>query len=459
MGASERRETAEPMAEHDVSFREAARFWIKLGFINFGGPTGQIAIMHDHIVRRRRWISDRRFLHALNYCMLLPGPEAQQLAIYIGWLLHKVRGGLVAGIAFILPAFFLIMGLSYVYAVHGDVSAVAGIFSGLQAAVVGIVAAAIIRIGRTAVRNVALAALAAAAFVAIFALHVPFPLIVAGAALAGLIGGRLRPAAFVPSEEDDPGGPLAIGDEGPGPAHTRTTARRSLLVLAVGLAVWTLPLLAVALAPGSPDILGEEAFFFSKAAMVTFGGAYAVLAYVNQAAVQQYGWLLPGQMVTGLGLAESTPGPLILVVEFVGFLGAYRNPGALDPVAAGVLGATVTTWATFAPCFLWIFLGAPYIERLRGNRSLAAALSGVTAAVVGVILNLAVVFAVHTLFERVDSIRTVGGSIPWPVLASIDPFALTIAVASFLALWPLRLNILWVVGASAAAGLIRVLVA
>jgi chromate transporter len=448
----------ETAPQHGVPFREAARFWVKLGFINFGGPTGQIAIMHDHIVSRRRWISDRRFLHALNYCMLLPGPEAQQLAIYVGWLLHKVRGGLVAGIAFILPAFFLILGLSYVYAVHGDVSAVAGIFSGLQAAVVGIVAAAIIRIGRTAVRNLALASVAAAAFLAIFALHVPFPLIVAGAAAIGLAGGRLRPAAFVPSDEGAPGGPLAIDDEGPGPAHTHVDARRSLVVLAVGLAVWTLPLLAVALAPGSPDILGEEAFFFSKAAMVTFGGAYAALAYVNQAAVQQYGWLLPGQMVTGLGLAESTPGPLILVVEFVGFLGAYRNPGGLDPVLAGVLGATVTTWATFAPCFLWIFLGAPYIERLRGNRSLAAALSGVTAAVVGVILNLAVVFAVHTLFERVESIGAVGGAVPWPVLSSIDPFALTVAVGSFLALWPLRLNILWVVGASAAAGLVRVLV-
>jgi chromate transporter len=441
--------------EHGVSFREAARFWVKLGFINFGGPTGQIAIMHDHIVTRRRWISDRRFLHALNYCMLLPGPEAQQLAIYVGWLLHKVRGGLVAGIAFILPAFFLILGLSYVFAVHGDVSAVTGTFSGLQAAVVGIVAAAIIRIGRTAVRNWALAAVASAAFVAIFLLQVPFPFIVAGAAAIGFLGGRLWPGAFVPRDESSPGGSLAIGDEGPGPAHTSPTVRRSLVILVVGLAVWILPLLAVSLAPGSPDILGEEAFFFSKAAMVTFGGAYAVLAYVNQAAVQQYGWLLPGEMVTGLGLAESTPGPLIMVVEFVGFLGAYRNPGSLDPTVAGILGATVTTWATFAPCFLWIFLGAPYIERLRGNRSLAAALSGVTAAVVGVILNLAVVFAVHTLFDRVDAVGTVGGAIPVPELPSVDPFSLTIAALSFVALWRFRVNILWVVGGSAAAGLAR----
>ncbi|HJV05218.1 MAG TPA: chromate efflux transporter [Actinomycetota bacterium] len=456
MGRAERIR-AEPEPKHDVPFREAARFWVKLGFINFGGPTGQIAIMHDHIVGRRRWISDHRFLHALNYCMLLPGPEAQQLAIYIGWLLHKVRGGLVAGIAFILPAFFLMLGLSYVYAVHGDVSVVAGIFSGLQAAVVGIVAAAIIRIGRTAVRNWALAIVAGTAFVAIFVLQLPFPLIVAGAAGAGFLGGRLSPRLFVPMGETAPGGALAIGDEGPGPAHTQVDAGRAVRVVLVGVAVWILPLVAVALAPGSPDILGEEAFFFSKAAVVTFGGAYAALAYVNQAAVQQYGWLLPGQMVTGLGLAESTPGPLILVVEFVGFLGAYRNPGGLDPVVAGVLGATVTTWATFAPCFLWIFLGAPYIERLRGNRSLAAALSGVTAAVVGVILNLAVVFAVHTLFDRVESVGVLGGAIPWPVPSSVDPFAVTIAAASFVALWRLRLGILWVVGASAAAGLVRVL--
>jgi chromate transporter len=450
---------AEPEPKHDVPFREAARFWVKLGFINFGGPTGQIAIMHDHIVGRRRWISDHRFLHALNYCMLLPGPEAQQLAIYIGWLLHKVRGGLVAGIAFILPAFFLMLGLSYVYAVHGDVSVVAGIFSGLQAAVVGIVAAAIIRIGWTAVRNWALAIVAGTAFVAIFVLQLPFPLIVAGAAGAGFLGGRLSPRLFVPMGETAPGGTLAIGDEGPGPAHTQVDAGRAVRVVLVGVAVWILPLVAVALAPGSPYILGEEAFFFSKAAVVTFGGAYAALAYVNQAAVQQYGWLLPGQMVTGLGLAESTPGPLILVVEFVGFLGAYRNPGGLDPVLAGVLGATVTTWATFAPCFLWIFLGAPYIERLRGNRSLAAALSGVTAAVVGVILNLAVVFAVHTLFDRVETVGVLGGSIPWPAPSSVDPFAVTVAAVSFVALWRLRLGILWVVGASAAAGLVRVLVA
>jgi chromate transporter len=448
---------AEPT--HGVRFADAARFWVKLGFINFGGPTGQIAIMHDQIVTRRRWISDRRFLHALNFCMLLPGPEATQLAIYVGWLLHKIRGGLVAGIAFILPAFFLIMALSYVYAVHGDVSLVAGIFSGLQAAVVGIVAAAIIRIGRTALRNGAMIGIAAAAFVSIFLLRVPFPLIVLGTAAIGFAGGRLWPRTFAPADDRAPGGAMAIGDQGPAPGHTRPRALRSVRVLLVGVAVWILPLVAVSLVPGTAEVIGDEAFFFSKAALVTFGGAYAVLAYINQAAVQQFGWLLPGQMVTGLGLAESTPGPLIMVTEFVGFMGAYRNPGGMDPVLAGMLGATVTTWATFAPCFLWIFLGAPYIERLRGNRPLAATLWAVTAAVVGVILNLAVVFGIQTLFDEVVSMGVLGAMIPVPSIASVDPFALAIAALSFIMLWRFRLNILWVVAGSALAGAIRVAIA
>jgi chromate transporter len=444
--------------DHGVSFREAARFWIKLGFINFGGPTGQIALMHEELVDRRRWISNNRFLHALNYCMLLPGPEAQQLAIYVGWLLHKLKGGLVAGIAFILPAFFLMLGLSWTYAVHGDVAAVAGVFSGLQAAVVGIVAAAVIRIGQRALRNGVLAGIAAAAFVAIFVAHVPFPLIVAGAGLLGFAGGRIWPERFRLPDDHAGGDDTAIRDDAEGAAHTRTTAKRSFLVLVAGLSIWILPLLAVAFLPGMPKVIGQEAFFFSKAAMVTFGGAYAVLAYINQAAVQQYGWLLPGQMVTGLGLAESTPGPLIMVTEFVGFVAAYRNPGSLDPTVAGLIGATVTTWATFAPCFLWIFLGAPYIERLRGNRSLNATLSAITAAVVGVILNLAVTFGIVTLFDRVRTAEVLGGPIPVPRLASLDPFAAVIALVAFVALWRFRVGILWVIGISAVAGVVRALV-
>lgn len=432
---------------------------MRLGFINFGGPTGQIALMHDELVERRRWISNRRFLHALNYCMLLPGPEAQQLAIYVGWLLHRFPGGLVAGIAFILPAFFLIMGLSWTYAVHGDVPAIAGVFSGLQAAVVGIVAAAVIRIGRRALHNAAMVGVAVAAFVAIFLGHVPFPYIIVAAGILGLVGGRLRPSLFVLPEGQAEGGEVAIRDDGPTAAHTQTSLPRSVRVLLIGLAVWIVPLVAVSLAPGVPGVIGQEALFFSQAAMVTFGGAYAVLAYINQAAVHQFGWLLPGQMVTGLGLAESTPGPLIMVTEFVGFIGAYQNPGGLDPVLAGMLGATVTTWATFAPCFLWIFLGAPFIERLRGNRALTSALSAITAAVVGVVLNLAVVFGTHTLFDRFRSVEVFGGPVPVPTMSSLDAFAVAVATLSFLALWRLKLNILWVVAASALAGVIRVLVA
>jgi chromate transporter len=443
--------------DHEVSFAEAARFWVKLGFINFGGPTGQIAIMHEELVERRRWVSNRRFLHALNYCMLLPGPEAQQLAVYIGWLLHKVKGGLVAGIAFILPAFFLILGLSWTYAVHGDVPAIAGVFSGLQAAVVGIIASAVIRIGGKALRNRVMVGIAGAAFVSIFFLHVPFPFIIIGAGLIGLIGGRVRPDTFALSEALGDAAPTAIKDHGPAAAHTTTTGRRSLRVLGVGLAVWIVPLIAVSFARGSPPLIRDEALFFSQAAMVTFGGAYAVLAYINQAAVQQFGWLLPAQMVTGLGLAESTPGPLIMVTEFVGFLAAYRNPGGLEPALAGVIGATVTTWATFAPCFLWIFLGAPYIERLRGNRSLTTALSAITAAVVGVVLSLAVTFAISTLFDRVRNTEFLGGIVPVPSVGSIDAFAALIAGASFIILWRFKVNILWVVGASALAGIARVL--
>jgi chromate transporter len=390
--------------------------------------------------------------------MLLPGPEAQQLAIYVGWLLHKVRGGLLAGLAFILPAFFLILGLSWTYAVHGDVSAIAGIFAGLQAAVVGIVAAAVIRIGRRALRSDALIGVAVAAFASIFVFHVLFPIIISAAALIGYVGGRISPERFsFPEPEGDTAG-AAIRDEGSAPSHTQASAGRSLRVLAIGVSVWIVPLVVVSFLPGTPTVIGEEAFFFSHAAMVTFGGAYAVLAYVNQAAVQQFGWLLPGQMVTGLGLAESTPGPLIMVTEFVGFMGGFRNPGGMDPVAAGILGATVTTWATFAPCFLWIFLGGPYVEKLRGNNALNTALSAITAAVVGVILNLAVTFGIQTLFDRVRSVEAFGGPIPSPILGSIDPFAATVAVVSFIALWRFRLNILWVVGLSAVAGLVRVLV-
>ncbi|MEX2275939.1 MAG: chromate efflux transporter [Actinomycetota bacterium] len=449
-------EPSPPTTEHPVGFGEAARFWIKLGFINFGGPAGQISIMHAEIVERRRWIGEGRFLHALNYCMLLPGPEAQQLAIYIGWLLHRVRGGLVAGIAFVLPSFFLLLGLSWVYAAHGSVDWVAGIFSGLAAAVIAIVVVATIRIGSRALANPLMAGVAVASFVAIFVLHLPFPGIVLVAAGLGLLGDHLRPDWFEVGVEREleEHEQAAIRDDAAAGEHTRPTVRHTVLVLVIGLAAWLLPLLLVAWWRGSGDVLTEQGWFFSRAALVTFGGAYAVLAYINQAAVVQYGWLLPGQMVVGLGLAESTPGPLIMVVEFVGFVGAYQNPGELEPIVAGILGASVAVWATFAPCFLWIFLGAPYIERLRGNRRLGAALQTVTAAVVGVIASLAITFAITTLFSRVRLVGMVRGPIPVPVLSSVVWFAVVVALGGFVAMRWFKVGVVPIVLASAVAGLV-----
>jgi chromate transporter len=448
--------TPQPRSEaaptHGVSFGEAARFWIKLGFINFGGPTGQIAIMHEELVERRRWISNARYLHALNYCMLLPGPEAQQLAIYVGWLLHKIKGGIVAGVAFVLPAFFLMLGLSYVYVVYGDVPWVNGIFEGLSAAVVGIVAAATIRIGKKALRNLAMYLIAAIAFVAIFFLHVPFPIIVLTAGVIGVLAWARWPATFTVTTERD-AERTAISDEGSAGEHTTVKLGRSILVLVAGLTVWFVPLLLVAAWAGRGSTLSEQAWFFSKASVVTFGGAYAVLAYITQAAVTKYGWLSANQMVTGLGLAESTPGPLIMVTEFVGFVGAYQHPGTLDPLVAGMIGALVATWATFAPCFLWIFLGAPFVETLRGKDRLSAGLHAITAAIVGVILNLALWFAIHTLFTSVREVTVNGGPVPLPVWSSVDWFAVLVAGIAFIGLWRYRWNVLWVVAGSALAGL------
>lgn len=442
---------------HDVSFREARRFWIRLGFINFGGPTGQIAIMHDELVERRRWISNARFLHALNYCMLLPGPEAQQLAVYVGWLLHRVRGGIVAGLTFIIPAFFLMLGLAYVYVTYGGIEWIDAIFYGLGAAVVGIVAAAVIRIGKKALRNPMLYGVAAAAFIAIFILHVPFPLIVLGAGALGLVAGPRWPDLFtIPSKHADDAS--AISDDGSAGEHTRFTFRRSITVLVIGLAVWFVPLLVVSEWAGPDSTLSQQAWFFSKAAVLTFGGAYAVLAYMTQAAVVQYGWLTTTQMVTGLGLAESTPGPLIMVTEFVGFVGAFQHPGTLDPLVSGLLGSLVATWATFAPCFLWIFLGAPFIEHLRGNVRLSMGLTAITAAIVGVVLNLALWFATNTLFSTVRSVDVLGGPVPLPVWSSADWFAISVAAVAFIGLWRYRWNVIPVVVGSAICGLVYTLV-
>ena len=438
-----------------VGFWDAFRFWLKLGLINFGGPTGQIALMHQELVDRRRWISNDRFLHALNYCMLLPGPEATQLAIYVGWLLHRTAGGIVAGVLFVLPAYFVLLLLSWTYAVHGKVPWVATIFYGLRAAVIAIVAAAVIRIGSRALQNRPMIAVAALAFIAIFFFKVPFPAIVISAGLLGLLGSRYRPEIFATPESHPSGAPqTAIADHGPLPSHTRLNARRLLTTLVLGLLLWWIPLLAVIIWRGPGDVLAQEAVFFSKAALITFGGAYAVLAYLAQAAVEHFGWLAPGEMLDGLGLAESTPGPLIMVTEFVGFLGAFRHPADLDPVVAGVLGATITIWATFAPSFLFIFLGAPFIERLRGNVALNGALSTITASVVGVILNLAVWFGLHTLFGTVTERRVAGITVPVVDLTTLDVVALLIAIVAFTGMWRYRWGIVPVVLGSGLAGFV-----
>ena len=437
-------ERAEPGVA-DVPFREALAFWVRLGFVNFGGPTGQIALMHTELVERRRWIDERRFLHALNFAMLLPGPEAHQLAIYVGWLLNGPPGAIVAGLFFLLPAFVLMVGLSWVYAVHGDVTWVSGVFEGLAWGVVGIVAAALLRIGSKTLRGPVPAAIAAIAFLALFLFGVPFPIVVLGAGAIGLVWGRsLAPDAL--GEAHDPAF-----------ERVRPTLGRTARVLAVGLAIWLVPL-ALVIAADPNGVLAEEALFFSTMALVTFGGAYAVLSYVQQAAVVRFGWLTSSEMAVGLSLAETTPGPLILVVVFVGFLGAYREPGSLPAVAAGVAGALVTAWATFVPSFLFIFLGAPSVERLRGRVRLAGALAAITAAVVGVIANLAVVFATSVLFDEVRTVSPFGHDVALPVVSSVVPLAVGVAAAAFVAIQRFRVNVAWVVLGAGLVGLVDVLV-
>ncbi|MFN2509095.1 MAG: chromate efflux transporter [Chthoniobacterales bacterium] len=388
------------------AFREAFRFWLKLGFISFGGPAGQIAIMQTELVEKRRWISQSRFLHALNFCMLLPGPEAQQLAIYIGWLLHRTRGGIVAGALFVLPSMFILWALSVVYASYGNLPWIAAIFYGLKPAVMAIVAVAVIRIGRRVLKNYVMWGMAAAAFAALHYFRIPFPLIILSALLGGFVGGSFwkRHFAVLDSHPDSDEPASLLQGAGESVDRTRPSLQRTLVVCAIGLSIWWLPILMAGLWQGSNGTLFREGVFFSKAAVVTFGGAYAVLPYVAQQALEHYAWLQPGQMIDGLGLAETTPGPLIMVLQFVGFMGGWNQPGALPAIIAGTLGALITTWATFVPCFLWIFLGAPFIERLRGEAKLASALSAVTAAVVGVVLNLAVWFGLHVLFPSTGGI-------------------------------------------------------
>lgn len=449
---------------HGIPFGEAVRVWAKIAGLSFGGPAGQIAVMHRVLVEEKRWIGEERFLHALNYCMLLPGPEAQQLAIYIGWLLHKTKGGLVAGALFVLPGFLAIMALSWVYAAFGNVGFIEAVFFGLKAAVLAVVLEAVRRIGGKALRNKSMVALAAAAFVGIFFLGVPFPIIILAAALTGYFGNRLGLRAFsgAGGGHGQPGA-NAIADEGTAlgaaiPEHAKPNLRWSLQVSSVLLALWLGPVAILLVTLGPNNVFSDIAVFFSKMAVVTFGGAYAVLAYVAQEAVGTYGWLEPGEMLDGLGMAETTPGPLIIVTQFVGFMGAFRQATGLPPMVAGTLGAVLTTWVTFVPCFLWIFLGAPFIEKLRGNKALSAALGAITAAVVGVILNLAIWFALHTLFARVTETSYGPVKLDVPVPSSLDLPALLLTVAALVAVFRFRLGPMVVIPACAAAGILYWLV-
>jgi len=441
---------------HGISFGEAFLVWSRIALLSFGGPAGQIAMMHRILVEEKNWISESRFLHALNYCMLLPGPEAQQLATYIGWLMHRTAGGIMAGGLFILPGAIAIMGLSYIYAAFGNVSFVEGIFYGLKAAVLAIVIQAVVRVGKRALRNPVMIGLAAIAFVAIFFFNVPFPVIIIAAGLIGFFGARAGRPEFAAIQHG--GGKKAavvdsmLGDELPD--HIRPTVSSALKVSAVWLLLWLMPVAALLIAFGQANVFSQIAIFFSKMAMVTFGGAYAVLAYVAQQAVENYQWLQPREMLDGLGMAETTPGPLIMVLQFVGFMAAFRDAGTLSPMLAGTLGGLLATWVTFTPCFLWIFLGAPFIEGMRDNKGLAGALSAITAAVVGVILNLSIWFALHTVFRQTAPVRTWGLSFDAPVWSSIDIAALALAIAAATAIFRFNAGMLTVLAASCGAGLL-----
>lgn len=422
----------------EVSLREATKVWAYVGVNSFGGPAGQIAVMHREVVDERGWISERRFLHALNYCMVLPGPEAQQLATYIGWLLNGVRGGLVAGLLFIIPGAIVMLGLSVVYAVFGDVGWVAGLLFGLQAAVVAIVVQALIRVAGRTLKTRLLRMVAAVAFAALFLFAVPFPIVIVVAGVAGWWFGRHDQTPY--------------GDDEDEPALPPSGRRRATMAAVICLVLWLVPVFALTAILGGDHVLAQEAALFSKMAVVTFGGAYAALTYVAQQAVQTYGWISSADMTTGLGLAETTPGPLILVVQFVGFLAAFNNPGSLPPLLAGVLGSAVALWATFMPCFMFIFAGAPYVDALRRSRSLHHALNGVGAAVVGVIANLALWFALHTFFQT--QTRTWGPlTVSVPQVSTLDFAAVALAVAAGLLVfwrgWP-TLRVLAVVALAGA---------
>ena len=435
------------LAPAAVSLRSAFWFWLKLGFISFGGPAGQIAIMHQELVERRRWISERRFLHALNYCMVLPGPEAQQLAVYIGWLLHRTKGGIVAGVLFVLPSLFILIGLSWVYIAYGEQPLVAGLFYGIKPAVTAIVLQAAHRIGARALKNNWLWGIAGAAFVAIFALNLPFPLIVLGAAVIGWLGGRFAPQVFAigggHGAANKHYGAALIDDLTPPPEHARFRWPRLFGLLAVAGVLWLLPMAALFALFGWQGTYTQMAWFFTKAALLTFGGAYAVLPYVYQGAVEYYAWLTPTQMIDGLALGETTPGPLIMVVAFVGFIGAYVQPlfGPQSAFWGAALAAALVTWFTFLPSFVFILAGGPLVESTHGELKFTAPLTGITAAVVGVILNLALFFAYHVFWPQGFS-----GAFDWPSAA--------IALLAAVALLRFKRGVIEVLCISAVLGLL-----
>ena len=430
-----------------VSFGEAFLFWLKLGFISFGGPAGQISLMHQELVERRRWISERRFLHALNYCMVLPGPEAQQLATYIGWMMHRTLGGIVAGALFVLPSLFILIALSWIYIAFGEMPLVAGLFYGIKPAVTAIVAQAAHRIGSRALKNNALWAIAAAAFVAIFALDVPFPAIIATAALIGYFGGRFAPSRFQMGgghgKADKSYGAAVIDDATPTPEHALFRWQRLAGVAVVGALLWTIPMGWLTLTYGWEHTLTQMGWFFTKAALLTFGGAYAVLPYVYQGAVEHYGWLTATQMIDGLALGETTPGPLIMVVAFVGFVGGYVKAvfGAQSLFLAGAVAATLVTWFTFLPSFLFILAGGPLVETTHNDLKFTAPLTAITAAVVGVILNLAIFFGYHVLW-------------PQGLHGHFDVISAVIAILAGVALFRFKRNVIHVIAASALLGLL-----
>lgn len=420
------------------SFTEALRYWLRLGFISFGGPAGQIAIMHQELVEKRKWISEDHFLHALNFCMMLPGPEAQQLATYLGWRLHGAKGGIAAGVLFVLPSVFILFALSWVYMFSGSVAWLAAVFHGLLPCVIAVVASAALRMGRKALKSTTLWLLAGVAFVCVFFLHVSFVWLVLGAGLLGWAGHRLWPRQFPAtgshgSSTHTEAGVLVL------PPCPPQSVGRIIRVTLLCLTMWWLPVLAVAQWLGWGSTQAQQGVFFSKAALVTFGGAYAVLPYVAQQAVEKYAWLSHAQMMSGLALAETTPGPLIMVLQFVGFVGGWQQPGVLSPLVSAALGAAITTWVTFLPCFLLVFLGAPHIEQLRGQPRLSAALTCITAVVVGVVLNLGVQFSLHAL---------------WPATGGFDLFVAVMAVLALVAMERWKIGIMPVIAAGALLGLL-----